>query len=258
MDNTKILYSILSGSDFKDSRNVWIRDTWVKNIDSCDDYVFLQGDSDVNREDVIGFGTPEGHDTAYLKLKEFHKFVFNNIEKYSEYDWFMFSDTDCYVYPKVLKPFLSKYKIDSPLCATKVNIFTKRDSQVGVAAKTGGKDLGTTINKKITAYFRDDYHIENCSFYAISGGGGWAFNREAMKVIGEYMFKNDMGCTSHYDIPISLVVQDCNIPHLNCDQFMSGKDTDNHKHGEYSEKNKCFTNHFILKDDFYRIFEVEK
>ena len=253
MNDTKILYTILSGSDFKDSRNVWIKDTWLNNIDSSDGYVFLEGSSDTDRKDVMGFGTPEGHNTAYLKLREFHKFVFNNIDKYSDYDWFMFSDTDCYVYPKVLKPFLSKYKINSPMCATKVNQFTSRDSNIGIH-----NGILSTINKKLTSYFKGDGDISWCNFYTISGGGGWAFNRESMKVIGEYLLNNDIGCNMHYDIPISFVVGDCNIPYLNCDQFMSSHDTINHQQGEYSEKNKCFTNHFILKDDFYRIFEAEK
>ena len=105
----RIFHYILTGKAFAETRNRVIENTWLKRMGMYDEYTFIEGETDIDR-DVFGSGTPEGPGiNSTLKIIGFYRFLYKYWDYYCDFDWFFFSDSDCYVYPKRLKSFLQNF-----------------------------------------------------------------------------------------------------------------------------------------------------
>ncbi len=90
----KILYIILSCDKYKDTRQVWQRETWLKGNDDC---IYL---------DDIYQTKEETYKNAPYKYLEF----FSNFDRVGTYyDWFFFCDDDTFVYAERLHQYLFHY-----------------------------------------------------------------------------------------------------------------------------------------------------
>lgn len=232
-----ILFCILTGLDFKDTRNVAIKNTWVKKIPEKCDYIFLEGKSDSNRN-VIGYDTPEGHFTSWMKLKEF----FKNFS-FLKYDWVFLSDSDCFVYPNKVKDFLVDYNISSPICICRI-----MEVQNNEYTNCQGDTKGNYLKLRW-----DDPN--NCGFFAQSGGAGLALNKKALLKLQNYLIKLQSNVMSiHYDLSLSLWLNECDIPFLHTRKLRPEPESKLKNMTDYFDDD-VLTHHYLKEKDFYEIFE---
>ncbi len=93
----KILYVILSCDKYKETRQQWQRETWLR--DSKEDYNFLN--------------IPVGEETYKNAPLKYIKFFREWGDIYIDaYDWFFFCDDDTYVYTDRLQEYLSRFGND--------------------------------------------------------------------------------------------------------------------------------------------------
>ena len=248
-----ILYIILSGLAFKDTRNTWAEKTWLTNIDNDDDYVFLEGVGDKSRK-VLGFNTPEGHFTSYLKLHGFYIHYNQFKEQYKDYDWFFFADSDSYVFPNKAKAFLKKYTLtsDAPLFIGRLNILPNAEN-----GKTGPGTFGGESKTEIIPYLQN--HPRRGPWYCHSGGSGWVMNRKAVEKVGDYLIErgDKFPWSQHYDLAHALWLNDCDIPMMHSRLF---RPETNNKYKEFCDylDDEVITYHYMAEQDFYNLFEEQK
>ena len=245
-----IFYVILSGAVFKDTRNVWAQETWLKALGEGDDYAFLEGKTDSDRK-VLGFDTPEGHFTSFLKLRGFYLHYLENKEKYDNYDWFLFADSDTYVYCNKAREYLEKYSLssDSPLFIGRLNMLPNHENP-----KHGPGAFGGTTRSQIFPYFCN--HVGRGPWYCHNGGAGWALNRAAVEKMGTYLAEcgGDFPWSQHYDLANSLWVNDCDIPMLHSRLFRSQPKSNHEEFCDYMDHN-VITFHYVEEQDFYNLYE---
>ncbi len=143
----KILYVILSCDKYKDTRQKWQRETWLK--DGLD-YMYLD--------------QPSGDETyknAPLKYIKFFDNAYISEMYTNAFDWFLFCDDDTFVYTEKLEQYLFHY------------MQTVHLSYLPSAAMIGFKG--------------GEFKIYNLSIPWCSGGAGIALNREAVKNIQTHL-----------------------------------------------------------------------
>lgn len=238
------LHYILTGKDFAETRNKWHENTWLKRIGQDDDYVFIEGESDPSRK-VFGSGTPEGPGiNSILKIVGFYKHVYENwTNKYSMFDWFFFSDSDCYVFPDRAKRFLEGYSSNSnPMFIGKLSIIY--DHPWPRYGKTHNCQISKLFNKEITAG----------SVPCCSGGAGYVMNNSAMKTMSKYIVKHlpELFLSEHYDLGIGVWLNDCDIPMTNSRLFFPDNYKNLGKSAEYIDDN-VITLHYMTEKEFYEV-----
>ncbi len=150
----KILYVILSCDKYKDTRQKWQRETWLKDTK---DFVYLD--------------KPDGEETyknAPLKYISFlkHYTIFDELGTEVDYDWFFFCDDDTFVYTEKLERFLN--------CP-----FDKIPFTTGQIAFMPGPCM--------IGFKGGEFPIYNLKIAWCSGGAGIALNREAVKNIQTHL-----------------------------------------------------------------------
>lgn len=248
-----IFYAILSGLAFKDTRNVWAKETWLTKIEQDDDYAFLEGVSDKSRK-ALGFNTPEGHFTSYLKLRGFYLHFSQFKDVYRNYDWFFFADSDSYVFPSRAKDFLDQYTLssDAPMFIGRLNILPNAEN-----GKTGPGRFGGESKTEIIPYLQNQ--PLRGPWYCHSGGSGWAMNYKAVEKVSDYLVEcgDKFPWSQHYDLAHALWLNDCDIPMMHSRLFRPEK---NNIHKEFCDylDDDVITYHYMGKQDFYNLFEEEK
>jgi len=244
-----IFYVILSGIVFKDTRNIWAQQTWIKEIDKSDDYAFLEGESDASRK-VLGFNTPEGHFTSYLKLRGFYLHYYENKELYEDYEWFFFADSDTYVMPKRAKSLLKSYspKLKSPMFIGRLNMLPNSQNP-----KSGPGSFGGETKTQIIPYLCNQVPLG--PWFCHSGGSGWAMNKSAVEKMSNYLIECGarFPWSQHYDLAHALWLNDCDIPMMHSRLFRSEQ--------KYRQKEFCdylnddvVTYHYMKEQDFYGLY----
>ena len=146
----KILYIILTGQAFEETRNVWAEDTWLKTIDTNDDYFFLAEKEDQSKK-ILGFDTEGGHQFAFFKLRGLYLDYNKNPQRYNDYDWFFFVDSDTYVRTKRTRKFLNDYSLieDSPMLFGRLNLLPNIEN-----SKTGPGFFAGQSKNQIMPYLK--------------------------------------------------------------------------------------------------------
>lgn len=247
----KIFHYILSATDFANTRNQWHLNTWLKRIGTEDDYIFLEEQSDPSRK-VFGTNTPPGPGiNSIFKLGVFYKELYVNWDIYNSYEWFMFSDADCYVYPKRLKSFLNYYDISpyAPLFIGKINLLYDHP----------GFFQGDTHNCQLSKFLRKDAEVPHDHFTCHHGGCGWLLTREAIFHLAHYVHKhqNNLILSEHYDLAHSLWLNDCDIPMMHSRLFRTESYKDTNKFGDYID-DEVITWHYMKEEDFYYVDSLLK
>jgi hypothetical protein len=103
----KILFGILTCEKYLSTRCEWIKNTWLENLED-DNYYFISSKKISDR--IIGFNTLDSYESVPYKILEYIKYIYEN--ELDNYDWFHFSDDDCFINIKNLKKVLINYMVD--------------------------------------------------------------------------------------------------------------------------------------------------
>ncbi len=235
-----ILHYILTGKAFAETKNRWHENTWLKRIGPDDDYVFLEGESDTERK-AFGAGTAEGPGlSSIIKIKEFYKHIVNKWQFFSYYDWFVFSDSDCYIYAETLKNFLFDFRNHvSPLFIGRLNLLTEHP----------GFFKGDTHNCQMSKFLRKE--VPWGPFICHNGGCGWVLNKSAMLQLCSYVnyYGDETIISEHYDLAHSLWLHDCDIPMVHTRLFRTEAYQNLKDFGDYRDDN-VITLHYMKEEDF--------
>jgi len=145
MDQEKYFYAITSSKKFKNIRQQWLKNTWLKNLD----YIFL---SDINEEDNIKLSNDSDYSSAEEKVLNGYVYLW---EQKNNYDWFIFCDDDTFLNIKKLEDYIKTCNFSNF-----GYIFTKEN------------DPSNQIWQK-----------EGDDFKWYSGGAGYVLNKETLKKI---------------------------------------------------------------------------
>uniref|UniRef100_A0AC35TPY8 DNA repair protein REV1 n=1 Tax=Rhabditophanes sp. KR3021 TaxID=114890 RepID=A0AC35TPY8_9BILA len=98
----KIFCIVLTGRDYKYSRDIPLKNTWLKR---CNSYIFASSVNDPTLPS-IKFHDKHGYEFSYHKIRRAFKYVY---EKYgNDYDWFYKVDNDSFSLMENLRMFLLK------------------------------------------------------------------------------------------------------------------------------------------------------
>lgn len=176
-----ILYGIFTCQKYLNTRCEWISNTWLKDIDEDDKYFFI---SHKNIDDhIIGFDVPDDYRFVPLKYLNYILYIVDN-DIINSYDWFHFSDDDCYIFPNRLKENLEKHK-DKNYC-----IFCRK-------APLNNEQIKT-------------YNLNQNSCYP-GGGASFSINRNVIKIIYEYLKKGNAPLHVNSDISFGIWINKCGI-----------------------------------------------
>ena len=149
-NNIKICYVILSCDAYKNTRNQWQKNTWIKNIenDPNSDYYFLYANMGENRH-CVGWGTSDDYESCPVKYKEFikHKDLFN-------FDYIFFCDDDTYVFHNRLKNYLSNFDKTKKLIIGRHGLF---EDKIVFMSGGGGFALSSDLYKYVQQYIQNEY-----------------------------------------------------------------------------------------------------
>lgn len=155
MNQQKCFYSIVSSKNFKNTRQQWLKNTWLKNLD----YVFL---SDINNEDNIKLSNNSDYSSGEEKVLNSYEYLWK--EK-NEYDWFIFCDDDTFLNIKNLENYI---------------------------ATTGFSNFGHLFTKENQPQ-NQIWQKEGNDFKYYSGGAGYVFDKETLKKIHHLTLKIKSG-----------------------------------------------------------------
>jgi hypothetical protein len=239
-----IFYAIITGSCFKDNRNIWAEDTWLRRIGQNDDYSFIEeGNSDLSRK-ALGWNTEPGHHTVHLRLYNFYKHIFKNWHnEYWKYDWIFFSDSDSYVYPKRLRIFLSNFS--SVCCPLFIGRLNKLESHPWSWS-------GKNYNCQLADFFSGK--VPHGEFICHGGGAGWAINKSAIYKVAKFLSEVENPMMSmHYDLAHSMWLNECDIPMVHSRRFRPEAYYDMKKFSDYVD-DQVITHHYMKEEDFYYVY----
>jgi hypothetical protein len=97
----RVAYLILTCEKYKDTRRVWQRNTWLRQVNP-NDYFFLTANKNPDDINTSGWGAPDDYASAPLKYYHFLKHM-----PLDEYDWIVFCDDDTFIFPKRLESYLA-------------------------------------------------------------------------------------------------------------------------------------------------------
>ena len=225
----KILYGIFTCEKYLNTRCEWIKDTWLKNIDIEDNYFFIAHDNIGDK--IIGFNVKDDYKNLPYKFIEYIKYVGENF--IDKYDWFHFSDDDCYIYPDRLKSLLKEY-INEKFCIS---------CRYGYLKDVIGLDL---INVGM-------------NYNSIYPGGGASFtlNRETLKKLNNYLCETkDIFIHHNSDVSFGIWLNKCGMNNYKHSEYLGytnptelGHDTDRIK--------KNITYHYCNKETFYYLEKIK-
>ncbi len=217
----KILYVILSCDKYKDTRQKWQRETWLK---------------DIGEENMLYLDSPVGEETyknAPLKYIQFLSRI-NFKSGYNwyfidDYDWFFFCDDDTFVYTDKLE--------DALLIPT------------GLPTTTGIYLRPTMIGFK-----GGEFPIYNLKIAWCSGGAGIALNREAVKNIQVHLRATPRPLvTDETDISLAIwaTMASKDLVVIDNKRFSPFNPLDAAREG----LKDCITYHYCERKDFYELYD---
>jgi hypothetical protein len=217
MEN-KFLYVILTCEKYLLSRGSIIKETWVNNLDTSDDYVFLSSTEDVSLKKV-GYNTSDDYDSATDKYSEF----ISNFNV-SNYDWVFFLDDDTFCFPKRVKEYFLNNTFDT-------------NNNICICANCG--------------------NCSSYNFNLPCGGAGFIVSKESFNLLKEYLKekgKENIPRYSNGDVSFGKWLSDINTIFIHSDLFAS-QHPDSNYYTE-SDKNNNFTFHYCNENHFNTLYRI--
>lgn len=213
-----ILYNILTCEKFLNTRCKLIKDSWLKNLDEKDEYVFLSSKENLD-ENIIGYNTEDDYDNATYKYIEF----FKNYELSKNIDFIFFCDDDIYIFTRELK----KVLLNAP------NI-----------QAIGYKNI---INP--TKILKDNGKIK-FPMVSLAGGAGFGISKDAFCKIKNYILTENYPIFLHGDVSIASWINENNIPVEYRNDILRYDPPDGVRDNEIKDK---ITYHYCKQDHFERL-----
>ena len=163
----KILYIIKSCDSYYSTRVSFIKDGWIRKINSDSDYVVIT--SSIGDEKTYRCNCGDTYISTAEKVRSF----LNNYQ-FEGYDWYFLIDDDVFVFPEKLENYINEKNIesDSPTIIANVNCYfseMKEDSFCGGA--------GVLMTKKTISLFKNfisedsescGYGCDDCCLFCLS------------------------------------------------------------------------------------------
>jgi hypothetical protein len=163
----KFLYIIKSCDSYYSTRFSFIKDGWIRKINSDSDYVVIT--SSIEDEKTYRCNCSDTYISTAEKVRSF----LNNYQ-FEGYDWYFLIDDDVFVFPEKLENYINEKNIesDSPTIIANVNCYfseMKEDSFCGGA--------GVLMTKKTISLFKNfisednescGYGCDDCFLFCIS------------------------------------------------------------------------------------------
>jgi hypothetical protein len=161
----KICYVILACEKYRNTRCVWQKNTWLKDVeaDPESNYYWIHAQPDQSNNHIVGYNTTDDYFSCPIKYKSF---IQNN--ELTEYDYIFFCDDDTFVFHDRLKQLLNNYNPNE-------------------------------------SYLLGHWLQHEKYFPTMSGGAGFALTRELYKRVREYLgFYNNLPMLAQSDITLCL------------------------------------------------------
>ncbi len=211
----KILYVILSCDKYKDTRQKWQRETWLKDMHPMN-HVYLNEHPD---------GLEDNYKNAPYKYISFFKLLTDNVREH--FDWLFFCDDDTFVYTEKLEELLSTEISES-------SILHLSDSYM-------------------IGFYGGRFKIYNLEIGWCSGGAGIALNREVVKNIQTHLRNTPKPLvTDETDISLAIWATMANKELFVIDnkRFSPFNPLDAAREG----MRDCITYHYVERKDFYELY----
>lgn len=191
MEKKDFFFGIVSSKIFKNSRQQWIKNTWLKNLN----YIFI---SDIDDEDNKKFSENCDYSSGEEKVLNSYKFIWEN---YNQAKWFIFCDDDTYLNINNLEKFIKDCELQHFGCV-----------------------MSKDTHPQNTIWAKESH-----DFKYYSGGAGYVFNNETLGKIHSVKVETKTGwgdaATAHIFKKLKIQLNNCDKMNYH-DPFTLNHDTD--------------------------------